>query len=246
MSSLYKLEETKIIFDERIEFDKYFISLGWGSQGDVYKIKINDKYYALKVFNGLQKEYLSNYENKMNIKIDSYVAPLKILYINNKFKGYLMDYCRGKDLEQRNLDISIDEFAESSTKLLKDTKKLTLLRYSIYDTFISNVMYDNGFKMIDMDCYPYESNKTLKEINELNNRRLNQMLVNIFINSTGLANMFFQNVELTKLMANCTSGKTTFEELFNEICTRAYNITDEEINKVSEIGKVLKKTQKRF
>lgn len=242
---MFRLEDKKIIFEQPIDFLKTFPLLGWGSQGDVYKIKIENKFYALKVFNGLEKESLRNYQNKLNINIESYVSPLRILYVNDKFKGYLMDFCKGKDLEQRNLNISIDEFAQSSAKLIIDTRKLTLLKYSIYDTFISNVMYDNGFKMIDIDRYPYEDKKTRKEIEELNNRRLNQMLVNIFLNSTGLAGMFFQNVELTKLMANCTSGKTTFEELFNEVCMKAYNITDEEITKVSEIGKVLKKTQKR-
>ena len=241
---MYRLEDKKIIFDNFINFEKVFPSLGWGSQGDVYKIKVEGEFYALKVFNGLERVSLRNYEKKMKINIDSYISPLRILYINDKFSGYLMKYCKGKDLEKRKLNISIDEFAKSATKLIKDTNKLTIYRYSIYDTYISNVMYDNGFKMIDMDCYPYEDKKGLREINDLNNRRLNQMLVNIFLNSTGLANIFFQNVELTKLMSKCTSGKITFEELFNDVCMKAYSVANEDIEKIGDVGKVLKKEKK--
>lgn len=238
---MYKLEEKKIIFDEGFDFQEKLKFLGYGSHSDVYKLDIGKDSYALKVFNGLYPERLGNYIAKMNIKIESYISPVKILYINDKFKGYLMKFCKGKDLEKRKLDIPVVEFAKSATKLIKDTKKLTCLKYNIYDTFISNVMYDDGFKMIDMDDYPFEAKKSVKEINDINNIRLNQLLVNVFLNSTGLAGMFFQNVEMTKLMSKCTSGKITFEELFNTVCTLAYRTTDEEINKVSEIGKVLRK-----
>lgn len=240
---MYKLEDKKIIFDKDFNFKKVLPLIGYGSHSDVYKIKIGNEVFALKVFNGLRVEHLKNYKAKLNINIESYISPIRILYIDNKFKGYLMKFCKGKDLEKRKLDMPVEEFALSSTKLINDTKKLTILKYNIYDTFISNVMYDEGFKMIDMDDYPYESSKTLREINDINSIRLNQLLVNVFLNSTGLAGMFFQNVEMTKLMSKCTSGKITFEELFNTVCTMAYNVTDEEINKVSEIGKVLKKSK---
>ena len=70
------------------------------------------------------------------------------------------------------------------------------------------------------------------------------MFVDIFINSTGLANMFFLNVDLKRIMTNCISGKITFEELFNEVCMLAYNTADEELINVGDIGKVLRKTRK--
>lgn len=241
---MYKLEDKKIIFDSN-EIFAHLPFLGYGSQGDVYKLRIGKELYALKVFNGLNKENIENYEQKLEINIESYISPLKLLYIKDKFNGYMMKFCQGKDLEQRpKMNISIDEFAQSASKLFNDTKKLTELKYSIYDSFISNVMYDNGFKMIDIDRYPYEKRKKYEEINELNNIRLNQMLVDIFLNSTGLANMFFQNVELKKIMINCTSGKISFEELFNQVCMMAYNSTEEELVSVSDIGKVLRKVKR--
>lgn len=45
-------------------------------------------------------------------------------------------------------------------------------------------------------------------------------------------------------MADCTSGKILFEELFNKICMMAYNYTNEEITDIKDVGKVLKKSIK--
>lgn len=191
---MYKVEDKKIIFDDNKLFP-HLPSLGYGSQGDVYKFRLDKDFYALKVFNGLNIEVLENYEQKLNINIDSYVSPIKLLYVKDKFKGYLMKYCKGKDLQRKpKLNITVGEFAESSVKLFEDTKKLTDLKYVIYDTFISNVMYDEGFKMIDIDNYPFEPGKSFNEIDELNRLRLNKMLVTIFINTTGLATLAYTDV----------------------------------------------------
>lgn len=241
---MYIVEDKKIIFDDNKLFP-HLPSLGYGSQGDVYKFRLDKDFYALKVFNGLNIEELENYEQKLNINIDSYVSPIKLLYVKDKFKGYLMKYCKGKNLQIKpKLGISVSEFASSTVKLFEDTKKLTDLKYVIYDTFISNVMYDEGFKMIDIDNYPFEPGKSIGEIDELNRLRLNKMLVTIFINTTGLATLAYTDVEFTKLLDKCTSGNIGFEELFNELCMKAYNIADTEIEKVEDIGKVLKNMRK--
>lgn len=239
---MYKLEEKKIIF-ENDELFPHLPHLGDGAHSDVYKFRIGKEVYALKVYNGNFKESLENIERLLSVNIDSYISPIRILYVKDKFNGYLMKLCQGKDLEKRRkLDITIDEFAKSSVKLFDDTKKLSKLEYSIFDSYISNVMYDGGFKMIDMDEYPYKKYKTYDEIDAENNQRLNQMLVDVFINSTGLASVFFENVELKKLMADCTSGRILFEELFNKICMLAYNYAEEEIENVKDVGKVLRKS----
>lgn len=241
---MYRLEDKKIIFKD-IKLFQHLPHLGYGSHADVYKLKIDNNIYAVKVFNGLYKEDIKNYEQKLDINIDSYISPRKLLYVNDVFKGYFMRLCKGKDLERKpKLSISVREFAQSSSKLFDDTKKLSELKYNIYDSFISNVMYDEGFRMIDMDSYPYKPNITYSEIEELNNIRLNQMLCDIFINSTGLASLFFLNVDLKKILADCTSGKILFEDLFNRICMMAYNSTNEDITNVEDIGKILKKCKK--
>lgn len=245
---MYKLEDKKILFYGDINFkclEEDGFCLGYGSTSQVYKFKLPDgKFYALKVFNEFMRQSLESFEEKLKINIDSYISPKRILYVNDKFSGYLMDYCRNYDLSRRNLYIPVEDYARNANKLIDDTNKLSELKYTIYDTFISNVMYDKGFKMIDMDDYSRNTDKSIEEVKKLNIERLNKMLVNIFINSTGLASMFFQNVEMTKLMSLCNSGKISFEELFNQVCSRAYSVADEEITNIRDVGKVLKKAKK--
>ena len=240
---MYKLEDKKIIFDNG-ELFKHLPSLGWGSQGDVYKFRIGNEVFALKVFNKFEHPILSDYEKQLDINIDSYISPLRLMYVNDNFKGYIMKLCKGRDLEKRRLNIGVGEFAESTVKLMEDTDKLSKINYSIFDSFISNVMYDEGFKMIDMDNYPYEPNKTYDELITINNRRLNQMLSEIFIKNANLGNFYFSNVEFRKLMKKCEDGEILFEEIFNDLCTKAYNIADNELESISEVGKVLTKTKK--
>lgn len=128
---------------------------------------------------------------------------------------------------------------------IEDAKRFTDLKYVIYETFISNVMYNEDFKTIDIDSYTYEKNKSFGEVSKLNKLRLNKMLVRIFINITNLASLDYTDVKYTKLLYNCTSGNNSFEELFNEFCMKVYNIADSEIEKVEDIGKVLKNIRKQ-
>jgi len=241
----YIVEDKKIVFNDESIF-KFLPSSGYGrgSKSDVYRIRVNGEFYALKIFNGLYKEDIQNYERKLNIDINSYISPLKLSYLRNDFNGYLMNYCGGMDLEKKRLNISVKEFALSVKDLEEDTHKLSELKFILYDTFIANVMYDGGFKMIDMDDYIYDKKKSVDEIDNLNNKRINLLLMDIFLNNTGLANLFRKNVGLTKLMLECTSGRTTFSEFYNIICNMSINYSNEDIKSISEIGKVLKKSKK--
>ncbi len=239
---MYNIEDKRIMLeDDRIL--KILPLLGWGSQGDVYKIRIGKDVFALKVFNGLEKIDLDGYKQKLSLDIDSYISPIKLLYINNKFKGYLMKFCKGLDLHRRKLDIPITEFATSTVKLMEDTNKLSIEKYNIYDAFISNGMYDEGFRMIDIDRYPYEPNKSLGEIETVNNRRLNLFLKDIFEKNTGL--YYIEDKYIRSLIEKCDKGEILFDEVFNVICSMAYNIADTELNNISEVGKVLRKSKKR-
>lgn len=240
--SFYRLEENKIIITDS-NIIKYLPRLGYGAQGDVYKIWVEDEVFAIKIFNGAYKEDLKKYESKLKLCIDSYISPLKILYINDNFKGYLMRYCRGKDLQKRKLDITIPEFAKSTVKLMEDTNELTLNGYIIYDAYLKNVMYDNGFKMIDIDRYHFKSDGfNDDEVFNLNKIRLNKMLLDAFRKNAEL--LTYDDPYFNDLVLSCENGEIFFEEFFNQICMKVLKITDCEINKIDEIGKVLKKVRK--
>lgn len=237
---MYRLENKKILFYGDINF-KLLPCLGFGSQGDVYKIKIHNKNYALKVFNGLENIDFKSYEEKLDINIDSYISPLKLLYINDIFSGYLMNYCKGKDLYNRKLNITIDRFVNSYIKLFEDTKKLSELKYTIIDTYSANTMYNNGFKIIDIDDFKHDASKTVEQINELNIKTINELLVEIFITCTGTNEMFIRNFDMKSLMKSCNSGKISFEEFFYKMRDIADTYAEDELTKVNEIGKILRK-----
>lgn len=176
---MYRIIGNKVLFPDNEMFE-ILKPVAYGSHSDIFKARIDKDMSAIKKYNWVYNEDKENIERKIDINIDSYVTPIKLLYVSGRFEGYIMPFCKGKDLEKRKLDISIDEFGTSTDKLMDDTHELSLLKFNIYDTFISNVMYDEGFKMVDTDDYPYVPELSLDEIEHLNNLRLNQMLTDIF------------------------------------------------------------------
>lgn len=240
---MYKIIGNKVLFQNAEMFD-ILKSVAFGSTSDIYKARIENDMCAIKKYNGLVEINQENIERKLEINIDSYVTPVKLIYVSGRFDGYTMNFCKDKDLEKRRLNISIDEFSSSIDKLVADTHKLSLLGYNIYDTFISNVMYDNGFKMIDTDDYPYNPSLSFDEIDQLNMIRLNMMLSDIFIKNANLGNLYFNNVEFQKFINRCKAGEILFKEMFDLLYGIANNEVHGELTSISEVGKVLSKIKK--
>lgn len=239
----FKIDDKRIMFYGNINFDEVLPKLGSASS-DIYAIRIGSKLYALKVYNELQEGNLSAIQDKLSWNIDSYITPIRVMYFNGKFSGYLMNFCKGKNLGNRKLAISTEEFATSSAKLFDDSQKISLYRYILYDLYITNIMYDNGFKIIDNDNYiKAEDECSLDEIEKLNIVRLNQLLTDVFVRTANLKNMIFSNPRIKQLLDEGHNGTVLFEEIFNEICKIAYSTTDEPINEVGDIGKVFVKSK---
>lgn len=243
MNNYYKIVDNKVIFLNGMMFD-FMKPVAYGSTSDIYKARIGNDMCAIKKYNGLVEVNQENIERKLEINIDSYITPVRLIYVSGRFDGYTMEFCKDKDLEKRRLNISVDEFSSSADKLVSDTHKLSSLSYNIYDTFISNVMYDNGFKMIDTDDYPYVPNLSYDEIDHINSMRLNHMLADIFIKNANLGNLYFGNVDFKKFIKKCEDGQITFKEMFSTLCNIANNESNGELTRISEVGKVLSKVKK--
>lgn len=235
---MYKIDNEKIMFDDGKLF-KILLPVDFGSTCNIYKVKIGADIYAIKLFNGLQRVTLEECENLQKLNIDSYVSPIKLIYINDRFKGYAMRFCEGSNLGVRKLDLHINEFASSTVKLLEDTEKLSEEKFRIFDGYITNGMYDNGFKIVDVDDYDYLPNTSLSTIQCENRRRINLFLKDVFVKNTKLFNI--RDKKLKWVIEKCDEGEILFDEVFNIICSTAYNFTDKEITNLSDIGKVLMK-----
>lgn len=235
---MYKIDNERIVFADNKLF-AILPTLDFGSTCNVYKVKVGSNIYAMKLFNGLQRVTLDGCKELQKLNIDSFVSPIKLIYINDKFKGYAMRFCEGRCLALRKLDIPITEFATSTVKLLEDTEKLSEEKFRIFDGYITNGMYDNGFKIIDTDDYDYLPDTPLSEIQNENRRRINLFLKDVFVKNTKLFDI--KDERLKKIIEKCDKGEILFDEVFNIICSTAYNITDIEITNLSDIGKVLMK-----
>ena len=128
MPSIYKLIGNKVSFSNNEMFE-ILKPVAYGSHSDIFKARIDKDMCAIKKYNWVYNEDKENIERKIDIKIDSYVTPIWLLYVSGKFDGYGMPFCKGKDLEKRKLDISIDEFGTSTDKLMEDTHELSLLNF---------------------------------------------------------------------------------------------------------------------
>lgn len=243
MANEFRIEDEKILFTNNNLF-KLLKPIADGSHSNIYKARLDKEMSAIKKYKWTFQENQESIERKLHINIYSYITPQKILYIKDKFEGYIMKFCNGGDLSKRKLDISIDEFSTSLDKLMEDTDKLSKIKHVIYDTYITNVMYDGGFRMIDTDDYFYYPNKSFDEISHENMERLNKMLVDIFIKNTNLGNLYFNNVEFLKFGESCKKGEFLFKEMFDLLCGIAQNEANGELVKVSEVGKVLSKVKK--
>lgn len=244
MESIYKIEEQKIIFPNNDMF-KLLKPIADGSTSDIYKARIDKDMCAIKKYKWTFEPNQESIERKLDIDIYSYITPQKILYIRDKFEGYIMKFCKGGDLSKRKLDISIDEFSTSLDKLMEDTDKLSEIKHMIFDTYITNVMYDEGFRMIDTDDYSYHPTMSFDEVSHENMERLNKMLVDIFIKNTNLGILYFSNVEFLKFGEKCKKGEFLFKEMFDLLCGIAQNEANGELVKISEVGKVLSKVKKK-
>lgn len=154
--------------DNIIKFNKlpdYYTSnyIGSGCNSDVFLIDNNE------VFKKLNSPYI--FENKINdlskIKMRSFVFPKRLVYVKNKFVGYIMDYVDGVTLDKIK-NIPIDKYIDETILFEYAIAALSVRKIYMVDFKDKNVIFtkDNTFKGIDTDLYffvrnnknPYKSN----------------------------------------------------------------------------------------
>lgn len=248
--NVFKLEDKKIKFNSNFNFeDLEYINCGGNST--VYKLKVCDEYYALKIFNTTDHWKLEKFEQKLDLNIPSFISPIKISYLNNKFNGYLMKLCRGDNLLEQNLDISIGDFIKNSDKLFYDTTMLSESKFLIQDISKANVMFDDGFRVIDLDFYAYcpdgVFNNLINNINEIrryNKKSVTQMLIDVFIWNAKIKNLFEQENELEQLKNDCIIGKISLNQFLSILCGLVCCNEEYQNIKIQDIGKRLIKSRK--
>lgn len=243
--NMFKVRNEKIIFNNNFNFDNLEY-IGSGGNSKVYRLKIDDEYYALKIFDNPNYFSLKSFEQKLDLNIPSFISPIKLSYLNENFNGYLMKLCRGNNLQEQNLEISIDDFIKNADRLFYDTLMLSESKYLIQDLRKANVMFDNGFKIIDIDFYEYcpgwflnDLIKDKESIIKYNRKCVTQMLIDVFVLNAKINKLFEQENELNALKNNCIMGKISLKDFLNILCGWVYCNEKYRDMQIQDIGKRL-------
>ena len=132
----------------------------------VYRLNDDE---CLKVFRSPLEDYeMPGYLELANCNISSATLPKKLITIDDKFYGYIMDYVDGITLEDiKDMDYSylLKTFNEYLKTILSETAECGFL---VQDAHSQNMMYDrraHKFKSIDCDRWfktYMDKNKTIK------------------------------------------------------------------------------------
>ena len=133
-----------------------------GKNGECFLIDGN------RVFKRLYNpnNFIDCIERLSKIKVDTFVFPEQLVYVNNNFVGYTMEYVDGtklKYLEGAPLKEYLKEIIKCEYSLVSlSNKKIFMLDFTP-----SNVMFskDNKIKAIDTDFYNKTSRKNVYQMN---------------------------------------------------------------------------------
>lgn len=150
-------------FDSKEQLDRYLSTLkqlGFGAQGTTYydpKFKV-----VLKILEGAfeeDEEYQVEYSESEVLKFegiqsDTYIFPLKPIYLGDKVIGYISKKAPGKLLTDIDpLRVDYDTFTRSAIKGFNDTIDISKSGVMTYD-MVYNMMYQCGkISVIDTDDY---------------------------------------------------------------------------------------------
>lgn len=160
----------------------------------VYKILINDKYYALKIQNleNNQKnviyyEYilLSQHFNDSNFIIKLYDGKTQYYYKNNIYGILITELMYETLYDKKNrYNFNIQEIKEIGIQLIKSMKYIHNKKYLYIDLKPDNIMFindtDNDIKLIDFNC----CSKYINHISEFYENKLLKKPIGNFIYSS--------------------------------------------------------------
>ena len=186
------IEDDKIILSRK-EYDlaRKSCKIASGSEGSVYKFsdKTVLKIYATKeeieystyVLDKPISKIIDSYIPFLKIKNFSYIFPQKLVYIEEEFAGNCIEYIKGKDLGRKIFPEDLETLKKYIEKIQVDTNIISNSKIKTYDIYLTNVILNNGFRVIDIQphTYSYDKNFTLQECKDNNDKALKQLLVYI-------------------------------------------------------------------
>lgn len=137
------------------------LPIGTGTTARCYKSKDGD---VIKVYrDNSDARFLlrtDNFEDKLaqmgEISNDTFIAPKKLLYINNKLSGYIYDYVRAKDLDRISKFTKLSSVFGHFDIVLDNLKKISNKNFILRDVHGRNILFNGKYHVIDLDRGVFE------------------------------------------------------------------------------------------
>lgn len=205
-------------------YRKTYISQG--KNGSCFRIGQNKVFKEFNLNNFLEKSIT----RLSRLKIEPFVFPSELVYVDDNFVGYTMDFVDGVTLDQVK-SIDLDNYLNEIRKLEYSISYLSILHYLILDFKERNIMFtsDNEFKVIDTDFYTYT------DVRDLYRRNLASMATTITVPSVDVYSVNFKNRLLNYKNELLKSGRYLPSKYIIDIVNELYKYTNCEINSTSDI-----------
>jgi len=224
LESLYKLKSSR-----------------YGSNSDIYVL--NETLLKVFTYFSLISEYY-NIEKISKLNINNVSTPKKMIYIDERFSGYSMDYMKGIILPRVNENTNYNHFITNLDEIEKTISIFSNNKIEMRDLNCFNILYnenDNKFNIVDIDCYKENRFLSIEEILKDNlfyfeNTILSSICTKNTINNTKLYN------NLSDIIRNGINNNLSIINIFVDIKIYLENYSDKEVNTIKDVRKCLKKT----
>ncbi len=149
------------------------------------------------------RDMLKHLEFISSISNSTYIGPTDILLKKEKVIGYIYPYIYKDTLSKMPSYITLKDILRGYPELLSNTRKISEQKFRLYDIHHKNILFSNGYKIIDLDKGYIETNeKYLEGLFVDNMRQIIKVIVEQLYDLKIDEHLLFKDEELQKLYVN--------------------------------------------
>ena len=213
----------------------------YGSNSDIYVL--NDTLLKIFTYFSLISEYY-NIEKISKLNIGNVSIPKKMIYIDERFSGYSMDYMKGIILPRVNENTNYNYFISNLNEIERTISIFSNNKIEMRDLNCFNILYNennNKFNIVDIDCYKENRFISKEEIFKDNLFYFESTLLSSICTKNTINNTKLYN-DLSNIIRNGINNNLNIINIFGDIKIYLENYCDKEINTIKDVRKCLKKT----
>ena len=231
----------KIVFDCKEQYESLPLlhANSLGGQGCIYPFRGQ----VLKIFaEGYFTPQVDQYQYFLKQQQEDFAFPLQLAYCQDEFVGYTMPKYQNLDLLRKPY---LDTFSKLKTLLKRQENSVGYLneqKIKMDDLDLCNVIYDQYFRMIDLDSYQHAFSFTIKECQDHNESRLRLFTVALLRTSLVLKDIPKYQGRLLRYDKRLLNGDISQSEYVDVVRRRISEDLGTNIQSVQNAQKQLRKT----